>query len=90
MIACRPVARLLPHHHHVAQAHEGKRATSNLIDVLEERFPDTEFFSVKRKIWNGDVGRDLLLKLCVPEFATVLTHIEAEYYTLAAAAALIK
>lgn len=29
-----------------AQVNEGKLATSNLIPVLEERFPDTEFVAV--------------------------------------------
>ncbi|XP_034531708.1 mutS protein homolog 4 isoform X2 [Notolabrus celidotus] len=59
---------------------------------LEILMPDTgvAFTAVQRKYFNERKGLEYIQQLCAPEFGTVLMEVQAKYYCLAAAAALLK
>ncbi|XP_058470955.1 mutS protein homolog 4 isoform X2 [Solea solea] len=66
-------------------------------DLVLCQFADTgtyakavAFTAIQRKYFNERKGLEYIQQLCAPEFGTVLMEVQAKYYCLAAAAALLK
>uniref|UniRef100_A0A673CF71 MutS homolog 4 n=1 Tax=Sphaeramia orbicularis TaxID=375764 RepID=A0A673CF71_9TELE len=67
---------------------KGKR--TKLFNLITENFPGVAFTAIQRKYFNERKGLEYIQQLCAPEFGTVLMEVQAKYYCLAAAAALLK
>uniref|UniRef100_A0A3Q2PPU5 DNA mismatch repair protein n=1 Tax=Fundulus heteroclitus TaxID=8078 RepID=A0A3Q2PPU5_FUNHE len=63
---------------------------TKLFKLISENFPGVTFTGVQRKYYNEKKGLEYIQQLCAPEFATVLMEVQAKYYCLATAAALLK
>uniref|UniRef100_A0A8C9Y884 DNA mismatch repair protein n=1 Tax=Sander lucioperca TaxID=283035 RepID=A0A8C9Y884_SANLU len=63
---------------------------TKLFNLITENFPGVAFTAIQRKYFNERKGLEYIQQLCAPEFATVLMEVQAKYYCLAAAAALLK
>ncbi|XP_029688479.1 mutS protein homolog 4 isoform X1 [Takifugu rubripes] len=63
---------------------------TKLFNLVTENFPGVTFTAVQRKYFNERKGLEYIQQLCAPEFSTVLMEVQAKYYCLAAAAALLK
>ncbi|TKS86444.1 MutS protein -like protein 4 [Collichthys lucidus] len=66
-------------------------------ELVLSQFADTgtytkrvAFTAIQRKYFNERKGLEYIQQLCAPEFGTVLMEVQAKYYCLAAAAALLK
>ncbi|KAG9336429.1 hypothetical protein JZ751_002776, partial [Albula glossodonta] len=66
-------------------------------ELVLSQFADTgtyaknvAFTTIQRKYFNERKGLEYIQQLCAPEFSTVLMEVQAKYYCLAAAAALLK
>ncbi|XP_037342966.2 mutS protein homolog 4 isoform X2 [Pungitius pungitius] len=67
---------------------KGKR--TKLFSLITENFPGVSFTAIQRKYFNEKKGLEYIQQLCAPEYVTVLMEVQAKYYCLAAAAALLK
>uniref|UniRef100_A0A3P8U5S2 MutS homolog 4 n=1 Tax=Amphiprion percula TaxID=161767 RepID=A0A3P8U5S2_AMPPE len=63
---------------------------TKLFKLISENFPCVAFTAIQRKYFNERKGLEYIQQLCAPEFGTVLMEVQAKYYCLAAAAALLK
>ncbi|XP_061599274.1 mutS protein homolog 4 [Cololabis saira] len=63
---------------------------TKLFKLITENFPGVALTAIQRKYFNERKGLEYIQQLCAPEFGTVLMEIQAKYYCLAAAAALLK
>ncbi|TNN42250.1 MutS 4 [Liparis tanakae] len=63
---------------------------TKLFSFITENFPGVAFTAIQRKYFNERKGLEYIQQLCAPEFGTVLMEVQAKYYCLAAAAALLK
>uniref|UniRef100_A0A667XC79 DNA mismatch repair protein n=1 Tax=Myripristis murdjan TaxID=586833 RepID=A0A667XC79_9TELE len=63
---------------------------TKLFNLITENFQGVTFTSIQRKYFNESKGLDYIQQLCAPEFSTVLMEVQAKYYCLAAAAAVLK
>uniref|UniRef100_A0A3Q0RHU3 MutS homolog 4 n=1 Tax=Amphilophus citrinellus TaxID=61819 RepID=A0A3Q0RHU3_AMPCI len=63
---------------------------TKLFKLITENFPGVPFTAVQRKYFNEKKGLEYIQQLCAPEFSTVVMEVQAKYYCLAAAAALLK
>ncbi|XP_041828889.1 mutS protein homolog 4 isoform X6 [Melanotaenia boesemani] len=63
---------------------------TKLFKLITENFPGVAFTAIQRKYFNERKGLEYIQQLCAPEFGTVLMEVQAKYYCLAAAAALLK
>ncbi|XP_023272955.1 mutS protein homolog 4 [Seriola lalandi dorsalis] len=63
---------------------------TKLFNLITENFPGVSFTAIQRKYFNERKGLEYIQQLCAPEFGTVLMEVQAKYYCLAAAAALLK
>ncbi|XP_004540677.3 mutS protein homolog 4 isoform X1 [Maylandia zebra] len=63
---------------------------TKLFNLITENFPGVPFTPVQRKYFNEKKGLEYIQQLCAPEFSTVVMEVQAKYYCLAAAAALLK
>ncbi|KAK2891758.1 hypothetical protein Q8A73_017423 [Channa argus] len=63
---------------------------TKLFNLITENFPGVAFTAIQRKYFNERKGLEYIQQLCAPEFATVLMEVQAKYYCLATAAALLK
>ncbi|XP_037551421.1 mutS protein homolog 4 [Nematolebias whitei] len=63
---------------------------TKLYKLITENFPGVTFTAVQRKYFNERKGLEYIQQLCAPEFNTVLMEVQAKYYCLASAAALLK
>ncbi|XP_044079862.1 mutS protein homolog 4 isoform X2 [Siniperca chuatsi] len=63
---------------------------TKLFSLITENFPGVAFTAIQRKYFNERKGLEYIQQLCAPEFGTVLMEVQAKYYCLAAAAALLK
>ncbi|XP_058842577.1 mutS protein homolog 4-like [Acipenser ruthenus] len=63
---------------------------TKLFGLITENFRNVAFTAVQRKYFNERKGLEYIQQLCAPEFSTVLMEVQAKYYCLAAAAALLK
>lgn len=63
---------------------------TKLFKLITENFSTVAFTAVQRKYFNERKGLEYIQQLCTPEFGTVLMEVQAKYYCLAAAAALLK
>uniref|UniRef100_A0A4W6F744 MutS homolog 4 n=1 Tax=Lates calcarifer TaxID=8187 RepID=A0A4W6F744_LATCA len=63
---------------------------TKLFNLITENFPGVAFTAIQRKYFNERKGLEYIQQLCAPEFGTVLMEVQAKYYCLAAAAALLK
>ncbi|XP_036980935.1 mutS protein homolog 4 isoform X3 [Acanthopagrus latus] len=63
---------------------------TKLFSLITENFPGVAFTAIRRKYFNERKGLEYVQQLCAPEFGTVLMEVQAKYYCLAAAAALLK
>ncbi|CAG5866395.1 unnamed protein product [Menidia menidia] len=63
---------------------------TKLFKLITENFSGVTFTAVQRKYFNEKKGLEYIQQLCAPEFGTVLMEVQAKYYCLAAAAALLK
>ncbi|XP_047183332.1 mutS protein homolog 4 isoform X3 [Scophthalmus maximus] len=63
---------------------------TKLFKLITENFPCVAFTAIQRKYFNERKGLEYIQQLCAPEFGTVLMEVQAKYYCLAAAAALLK
>uniref|UniRef100_A0A3Q3E6L5 MutS homolog 4 n=1 Tax=Labrus bergylta TaxID=56723 RepID=A0A3Q3E6L5_9LABR len=63
---------------------------TKLFNLITENFPGVAFTAIQRKYFNERKGLEYIQQLCAPEFSTVLMEVQAKYYCLAAAAALLK
>ncbi|XP_049595657.1 mutS protein homolog 4 [Syngnathus scovelli] len=63
---------------------------TKLFNLITENFQGAAFTAIQRKYFNEKKGLEYIQQLCAPEFSTVLMEVQAKYYCLAAAAALLK
>nr|XP_040055241.1 mutS protein homolog 4 isoform X1 [Gasterosteus aculeatus aculeatus] len=63
---------------------------TKLFSLITENFPGVAFTAIQRKYFNERKGLEYIQQLCAPEYGTVLMEVQAKYYCLAAAAALLK
>uniref|UniRef100_A0AAV2JJK8 DNA mismatch repair proteins mutS family domain-containing protein n=1 Tax=Knipowitschia caucasica TaxID=637954 RepID=A0AAV2JJK8_KNICA len=63
---------------------------TKLFNLITENFSGVGFTSIQRKYFNERKGLEYIQQLCAPEYSTVLMEVQAKYYCLAAAAALLK
>ncbi|XP_077394456.1 mutS protein homolog 4 [Festucalex cinctus] len=63
---------------------------TKLFSLITENFQGVAFTAIQRKYFNEKKGLEYIQQLCAPEFSTVLMEVQAKYYCLAAAAALLK
>uniref|UniRef100_A0A3Q1JBY1 DNA mismatch repair protein n=1 Tax=Anabas testudineus TaxID=64144 RepID=A0A3Q1JBY1_ANATE len=63
---------------------------TKLFNLITENFPGVAFTKIQRKYFNERKGLEYIQQLCAPEFGTVLMEVQAKYYCLATAAALLK
>ncbi|CAN9502162.1 unnamed protein product [Ophioblennius macclurei] len=63
---------------------------TKLFKLVTENFAAVAFTAIQRKYFNERKGLEYIQQLCTPEFGTVLMEVQAKYYCLAAAAALLK
>uniref|UniRef100_H2MNA4 MutS homolog 4 n=1 Tax=Oryzias latipes TaxID=8090 RepID=H2MNA4_ORYLA len=63
---------------------------TKLFKLITENFPGVPFTAIQRKYFNEKKGLEYIQQLCAPEYGTVLMEVQAKYYCLAAAAALLK
>uniref|UniRef100_A0A3Q2ZQF4 DNA mismatch repair protein n=1 Tax=Kryptolebias marmoratus TaxID=37003 RepID=A0A3Q2ZQF4_KRYMA len=63
---------------------------TKLYKLITENFPGVTFTAIQRKYFNERKGLEYIQQLCAPEFNTVLMEVQAKYYCLASAAALLK
>ncbi|XP_042244845.1 mutS protein homolog 4 isoform X2 [Thunnus maccoyii] len=63
---------------------------TKLFNLITENFPGVAFTAIQRKYFNERKGLEYIQQLCAPEFGTVIMEVQAKYYCLAAAAALLK
>ncbi|XP_062325919.1 mutS protein homolog 4 isoform X1 [Osmerus eperlanus] len=63
---------------------------TKLYSLITENFQAVAFTAIQRKYFNERKGLEYIQQLCAPEFSTVLMEVQAKYYCLAAAAALLK
>ncbi|XP_061700348.1 mutS protein homolog 4 [Syngnathoides biaculeatus] len=63
---------------------------TKLFTLITENFQGVAFNAIQRKYFNEKKGLEYIQQLCAPEFSTVLMEVQAKYYCLAAAAALLK
>lgn len=63
---------------------------TKLFRLISENFLGVAFTAIQRKYFNERKGLEYIQQLCAPEFGTVLMEVQAKYYCLAAAAALLK
>ncbi|KAJ8341631.1 hypothetical protein SKAU_G00339220 [Synaphobranchus kaupii] len=63
---------------------------TKLFSLITENFQIVAFTAIQRKYFNERKGLEYIQQLCAPEFSTVLMEVQAKYYCLAAAAALLK
>ncbi|KAG7509788.1 kinectin isoform X6 [Solea senegalensis] len=63
---------------------------TKLFNLITENLPAVAFTAIQRKYFNERKGLEYIRQLCAPEFGTVLMEVQAKYYCLAAAAALLK
>uniref|UniRef100_A0A8C2ZWZ7 MutS homolog 4 n=1 Tax=Cyclopterus lumpus TaxID=8103 RepID=A0A8C2ZWZ7_CYCLU len=63
---------------------------TKLFSLITANFPGVAFTAIQRKYFNERKGLEYIQQLCAPEFGTVLMEVQAKYYCLAAAAALLK
>ncbi|KAM3871478.1 mutS protein homolog 4 [Diretmus argenteus] len=63
---------------------------TKLFNLITENFQGVAFSAIQRKYFNERKGLEYIQQLCAPEFNTVLMEVQAKYYCLAAAAALLK
>ncbi|KAM8916600.1 mutS protein homolog 4 isoform 5-T5 [Spinachia spinachia] len=63
---------------------------TKLFSLLTENFSRVAFTAIQRKYFNERKGLEYIQQLCAPEYGTVLMEVQAKYYCLAAAAALLK
>ncbi|XP_054653658.1 mutS protein homolog 4 [Dunckerocampus dactyliophorus] len=63
---------------------------TKLFSLITENFQGVAFTAIQRKYFNEKKGLEYIQQLCAPEFSTVLMEVQAKYYCLASAAALLK
>nr|XP_061824798.1 mutS protein homolog 4 [Nerophis lumbriciformis] len=63
---------------------------TKLFNLITENFQGVAFTAIQRKYFNEKKGMEYIQQLCAPEFSTVVMEVQAKYYCLAAAAALLK
>ncbi|XP_034015949.1 mutS protein homolog 4 isoform X2 [Thalassophryne amazonica] len=63
---------------------------TKLFKLITENFQAVAFTAIQRKYFNEKKGLEYIQQLCAAEFSTVLMEVQAKYYCLAAAAALLK
>ncbi|XP_019721070.1 mutS protein homolog 4 [Hippocampus comes] len=63
---------------------------TKLFSLVTENLQGVAFTAIQRKYFNEKKGLEYIQQLCAPEFSTVLMEVQAKYYCLAAAAALLK
>uniref|UniRef100_M4ALQ5 MutS homolog 4 n=1 Tax=Xiphophorus maculatus TaxID=8083 RepID=M4ALQ5_XIPMA len=63
---------------------------TKLFKLITENFPGVNLTAIQRKYYNEKKGMEYIQQLCAPEFGTVLMEVQAKYYCLATAAALLK
>ncbi|XP_061896650.1 mutS protein homolog 4-like isoform X1 [Entelurus aequoreus] len=63
---------------------------TKLFNLITENFQGVAFTAIQRKYFNEKKGMEYIKQLCAPEFSTVVMEVQAKYYCLAAAAALLK
>ncbi|XP_064185202.1 mutS protein homolog 4 [Anguilla rostrata] len=63
---------------------------TKLFSLITENFQNVAFTAIQRRYFNERKGLEYIQQLCAPEFSTVLMEVQAKYYCLAAAAALLK
>uniref|UniRef100_A0A3Q2DG95 MutS homolog 4 n=1 Tax=Cyprinodon variegatus TaxID=28743 RepID=A0A3Q2DG95_CYPVA len=63
---------------------------TKLFKLITENYPGVAITAIQRKYYNEKKGLEYIQQLCAPEFATVLMEVQAKYYCLATAAALLK
>ncbi|MEQ2307666.1 MutS protein msh4 [Ameca splendens] len=63
---------------------------TKLFKLITENFPGVTLTAIQRKYYNEKKGLEYIQQLCAPEFNTVLMEVQAKYYCLATAAALLK
>ncbi|XP_061649838.1 mutS protein homolog 4 isoform X3 [Phyllopteryx taeniolatus] len=63
---------------------------TKLFTLIAENLQGVAFTAIQRKYFNEKKGLEYIQQLCAPEFSTVLMEVQAKYYCLAAAAALLK
>uniref|UniRef100_A0A4W5JMF8 MutS homolog 4 n=1 Tax=Hucho hucho TaxID=62062 RepID=A0A4W5JMF8_9TELE len=63
---------------------------TKLYNLITENFQSVAFTAIQRKYFNERKGLEYIQQLCAPEYSTVIMEVQAKYYCLAAAAALLK
>ncbi|XP_076014607.1 mutS protein homolog 4 [Genypterus blacodes] len=63
---------------------------TKLFNLITENFQGVAFTAIQRRYFNERKGLEYIQQLCAPEYSTVLMEVQAKYYCLAAAAALLK
>ncbi|XP_072314112.1 mutS protein homolog 4 [Eucyclogobius newberryi] len=63
---------------------------TKLFNLITENFSGASFTAIQRKYFNERKGLEYIQQLCASEYSTVLMEVQAKYYCLAAAAALLK
>ncbi|KAL4613129.1 hypothetical protein GN956_G23384 [Arapaima gigas] len=63
---------------------------TKLFTLITENFQGAALTTIQRKYFNEKKGLEYIQHLCAPEFSTVLIEVQAKYYCLAAASALLK
>nr|XP_015205697.1 PREDICTED: mutS protein homolog 4 isoform X2 [Lepisosteus oculatus] len=63
---------------------------TKLFRLVTENLQNISITAVQRKYFNEGKGLEYIQQLSAPEFSTVLMEVQAKYYCLAAAAALLK
>ncbi|XP_063249610.1 mutS protein homolog 4-like isoform X2 [Prinia subflava] len=64
--------------------------TTKLFNLITEHFKNVTFSTVQRKYFNETKGLEYIEQLCASEFSTIFMEVQSKYYSLAAAAALLK
>uniref|UniRef100_A0A8C7R2M7 MutS homolog 4 n=1 Tax=Oncorhynchus mykiss TaxID=8022 RepID=A0A8C7R2M7_ONCMY len=63
---------------------------TKLYSLITENFQSVAFTAIQRKYFNERKGLEYIQQLSAPEYSTVIMEVQAKYYCLAAAAALLK
>ncbi|XP_045064993.1 mutS protein homolog 4 [Coregonus clupeaformis] len=63
---------------------------TKLYNLITENFQSVSFTAIQRKYFNERKGLEYIQQLCAAEYSTVIMEVQAKYYCLAAAAALLK
>ncbi|XP_077476922.1 mutS protein homolog 4 isoform X1 [Stigmatopora argus] len=63
---------------------------TKLFNLITENFQGVTLTPIQRKYFNEKKGLEYIQQLCAPEFSIVLMEVQAKYYCLATAAALLK